>query len=143
ALERRELAPDVHERRVAARDLAGGHFEPSELVEQLVVRLRVQERLLVPLPMDVDEVRSQVAQEREGDELIVDVGPAAGAVGDLATHDRPAVPKLDSGLAPKTLERRVVFNAEYALEKGRRLPAPNDVGRGPRPEQQAECVDED
>ena len=48
----------------------------------------IEECLLISLPVNVDEKRPQIAQQRVGRELIVDEDLVATGRGDLATNDQ-------------------------------------------------------
>src|SRR6185369_1155047 len=50
--------------------------------------LRIEKRLLIALPVNVDEVRPQIAQQRLRSELIVDEDFVTPGGGELATNDQ-------------------------------------------------------
>ena len=67
--------------------LGAARLEPRELVQRRQVGVRVQESLLLVLPVDVHQPAGQLAQLRGGHEHAVHEGPAASLGADLAAHD--------------------------------------------------------
>src|ERR1043166_6287999 len=60
----------------------------GESVEYLEMCFRIEKGLLIALPVNIDEVRTQIAQQQLRGELIVDEDLVASAVGELATNDQ-------------------------------------------------------
>src|SRR5689334_12572806 len=57
-------------------------------VEYFEVCFGIEKRLLIALTVDVDEIRSQIAKQRLGGELVIDENLVASSRGQLATNDQ-------------------------------------------------------
>ena len=100
----------------------------GESVEQVEVRVGIEQGLVLVLAVKVDEAGGQVAQRGGRREGAVDERAAAALRGDLAADEQ-------------FVARRLVL--EDRLERGAVLARPDEVGRGAAAEEQADRLDED
>src|SRR5215213_6664690 len=84
----------------------------GESVEYLEMRLRIEQRLLIALAVNIDQIRTQVAQQRLGGELVVDEGLVTSGGGKLTTDDQ-----LVSCAQPCILEQRLEIRIWSNREK--------------------------
>ena len=81
-------------------------LEPAECVEQVAVRIRVDQRTVVVLAVDLDEVTGRLAQQRDAGGLVVDED-AAAPVGRLHAPEDHVALILD-GVFAQERARRVI-----------------------------------
>jgi hypothetical protein len=108
-------------------DLVAVRVETREAIEQIDVGVRIEQRLVLVLPVQVHEPGPELAERTCGDQRAVDEGPAPALRGHLAPHEQLAA----------------VLGVEQRLHDRRLLPGSHQLGRGPPAEEEADCLDED
>src|SRR5918992_828565 len=85
-------------------------------IKQLEMRMRTEKRLLISLPVNVDEKLAQLTQERMRSELVVDEDLVASRRRELAPHDQ-LFTKIHAGVFQQPFEIRIGANEEQALDR--------------------------
>jgi hypothetical protein len=75
------------------------------------MRIRIEECLLFSLTVDVDEKRTQVAQQRLGGELVVDKDLVTSGRGDFAANDQ-FIAILETGVFQESFKLRIRRDGE-------------------------------
>src|SRR6185369_10364321 len=98
----------LHGRQMLVRlgDFAAQSVADGKRVEQFKMSARIEERLLIALPVNVDEKLTHVAQQRLGRELVVDEDLVAAGGGKLATDDQFLI-KSKTGVFQQQREIRI------------------------------------
>ena len=128
---RREAVPFPDERLQSRERRANGFAilrQPGERIEQIEVRSRIEQHLVLVLAMEIDQVGGQLTQRRGRDQGAVEEGAAATA---LNRHVAPDHQFRTTG----------VF--EDGLYRGLLLPRPHEIRRRPAADEQSDGADED
>ncbi len=78
--------------------------------------LRIEERLLITLPVNVDEVRSKIAQQRLRGELIVNKDLVTPGRGEFATNDQ-FISRSQPGIFKNIFELGIGCNRKESFDR--------------------------
>ena len=114
-----------------------------ETVQEVPVRPRVQQRLVIVLSVQVDQQDAQSPEDGNGDQAAVDRAPVAPVAADLPPDDQPILLRVHADLRQQVPQLRVALSFEQPLDDRGLRTTPYGVRRGPAAENESQRADQD
>ena len=138
-----QRVPELLHPLVSLTDRGGEGGAPAIGVEDGSLVPRAQERLMLVLPVEIDQCRAEVADDARGRGRTVDPRPIPTRGGDLPAQDQEVVLEPKAVLVGEYAYRGHVADVEDRLHRGSVGPGPHHVRRRPLPQEERQCAHDD